>query len=111
MPDSSSDRPEDIRFISGVLLVSRQPERLMEFYRDVPGLPLAEAGMAILSLIGGASRATRTSRSIPLRTTRTTPRAGDARPAATGGCGWQGRSRRPAAASPGRPSAMIATGL
>lgn len=42
MPDSPSIRPENIRFISGVLLVSRQPERLMEFYRDVLGLPLAE---------------------------------------------------------------------
>src|SRR5215510_7624227 len=41
MPDRSSDRPEDTRFISGVL-ASRQPERLMEFYRDVLGFPLAE---------------------------------------------------------------------
>jgi hypothetical protein len=40
MPDSSSDRPEDVRLISGVLLVSRQPERLMAFHHDV--LPLAE---------------------------------------------------------------------
>lgn len=42
MPDSPSNRPEDIRFISGILLVSRQPERLVRFYRDVLGLPLAE---------------------------------------------------------------------
>lgn len=42
MPDGPSNRPEDIRFLSGVLLVSRQPARLLEFYRDVLGLPLAE---------------------------------------------------------------------
>jgi len=41
MPDSPSARPEDVRFMSGVILVSRQPERLAEFYRDVLGLPLA----------------------------------------------------------------------
>jgi len=42
MPDSPSDRPEDIGFISGVILVSRQPERMARFYRDVLGIPLAE---------------------------------------------------------------------
>ena len=42
MPESPPDRPEDIRFISGILLVSRQPGRLVEFYRDVLGLPLSE---------------------------------------------------------------------
>jgi catechol 2,3-dioxygenase-like lactoylglutathione lyase family enzyme len=42
VPDGPSDRPEDIRFLSGVLLVSHQAEQLMEFYRDVLGLPLAE---------------------------------------------------------------------
>lgn len=42
MPDSLPGRPEGLRFISGVILVSRQPERVMEFYRDVLGLPLAE---------------------------------------------------------------------
>ncbi|MGH3295407.1 MAG: VOC family protein [Trebonia sp.] len=42
MPDSPSERPEDLRFISGVILVSRQPERVAQFYRDVLGLPLAE---------------------------------------------------------------------
>ena len=42
MPDSPSGRPEDLRFISGVILVSSQPWRLTAFYRDVLGLPLAE---------------------------------------------------------------------
>jgi catechol 2,3-dioxygenase-like lactoylglutathione lyase family enzyme len=42
MPDNPLQRPEDIEFISGVLLVSRQPERMVEFYRDLLGLPLAE---------------------------------------------------------------------
>ena len=38
-----SVRPaEDLRFISGVILVSSQPWRLTEFYRNVLGLPLAE---------------------------------------------------------------------
>jgi catechol 2,3-dioxygenase-like lactoylglutathione lyase family enzyme len=41
MPDSPG-QPEGLRFISGVILVSRQPERVMAFYRDVLGLPLAE---------------------------------------------------------------------
>jgi catechol 2,3-dioxygenase-like lactoylglutathione lyase family enzyme len=41
MPDSRS-RPEDVGFISGVILVSRQPGRVAGFYRDVLGLPLAE---------------------------------------------------------------------
>ena len=39
MPNSSQ-RPEDVHFISGLILVSRQPERLVGFYRDVLGLPL-----------------------------------------------------------------------
>jgi len=39
MPDSPG-RPEDVQFISGIILVSRQPERLVGFYRDVLGLPL-----------------------------------------------------------------------
>jgi hypothetical protein len=34
MPDSTSDRPEDIQFISGVILVSRQAEQMAQFYRD-----------------------------------------------------------------------------
>ena len=42
MPDGLSQRPEDVRFISGVILVSRQAERVAGFYRDVLGLPLAE---------------------------------------------------------------------
>lgn len=42
MPDGPSERAEDVQFISGVLLVSRQPERMAEFYRDVLGLPLTE---------------------------------------------------------------------
>jgi catechol 2,3-dioxygenase-like lactoylglutathione lyase family enzyme len=42
MPDSPSGRPEDPRFISGVIVVSSQPWRLTVFYRDVLGLPLAE---------------------------------------------------------------------
>ncbi|HEY1643608.1 MAG TPA: VOC family protein [Streptosporangiaceae bacterium] len=33
-------RPEDARFISGIIVVSAQPERLAEFYRDVLGIPL-----------------------------------------------------------------------
>ena len=40
MPGKSSERPEDIRFLSGILVVSSQPERLAAFYRDVLGLPL-----------------------------------------------------------------------
>ena len=39
MPNSPQ-RPEDVGFISGVILVSRQPERMAGFYRDVLGLPL-----------------------------------------------------------------------
>jgi len=42
MPDGPSQRPEDVRFISGVIIVSRQPGRAARFYRDVLGLPLAE---------------------------------------------------------------------
>jgi hypothetical protein len=38
MPDGSKQRPEDVRFISGVILVSRQPERVAGFHRDVLGL-------------------------------------------------------------------------
>jgi catechol 2,3-dioxygenase-like lactoylglutathione lyase family enzyme len=42
MPSGASKRPEDIQFISGLILVSRQPQQLARFYRDVLGLPLAE---------------------------------------------------------------------
>jgi catechol 2,3-dioxygenase-like lactoylglutathione lyase family enzyme len=38
----AAGRPENLRFISGVIVVSRQAERAAEFYRDVLGLPLAE---------------------------------------------------------------------
>ncbi len=41
MTGESRQRPEDVRFLSGVILVSGQPERLAGFYRDVLGLPLA----------------------------------------------------------------------
>jgi catechol 2,3-dioxygenase-like lactoylglutathione lyase family enzyme len=39
---SAAQRPEDLRFLSAVLLVSRQPERMVAFYRDLLGLPLVE---------------------------------------------------------------------
>ena len=42
MPGSSPDRPEDVRFMSGVILVSRQPGQLARFYRETLGIPLAE---------------------------------------------------------------------
>ena len=42
MADNPSGRPEGLRFISGVVLVSRQPGTVTEFYRDVLGLPLLE---------------------------------------------------------------------
>jgi catechol 2,3-dioxygenase-like lactoylglutathione lyase family enzyme len=42
MADDTAQRPEDVRFLSGLILVSEQPERLAGFYRDVLGLPLAE---------------------------------------------------------------------
>jgi catechol 2,3-dioxygenase-like lactoylglutathione lyase family enzyme len=42
MADSPFGRPEGLRFMSGVILVSRQPGRVTEFYRDVLGLPLLE---------------------------------------------------------------------
>jgi catechol 2,3-dioxygenase-like lactoylglutathione lyase family enzyme len=35
-------RPEDLSFLSGVLLVSQDPARLVAFYRDVLGVPLVE---------------------------------------------------------------------
>jgi catechol 2,3-dioxygenase-like lactoylglutathione lyase family enzyme len=34
--------PERIQFLSAILLTSREPARLTEFYRDVLGLPLVE---------------------------------------------------------------------
>ena len=42
MVDSPLRPPESLRFLSGVILVSRQPRQTAEFYRDVLGLPLAE---------------------------------------------------------------------
>ena len=42
MLDGPPQRPEDVQFISGLILVSHQPERAAGFYRDVLGLPLAE---------------------------------------------------------------------
>jgi catechol 2,3-dioxygenase-like lactoylglutathione lyase family enzyme len=42
MEDEGGQRPENVRFLSGVIVVSGQPERLAAFYRDVLGLPLAE---------------------------------------------------------------------
>ena len=42
MTGENARRPEDVGFLSGLILVSEQPERLADFYRDVLGLPLAE---------------------------------------------------------------------
>jgi hypothetical protein len=42
MTDDIARRPEDLRFISGLILVSEQPEELVTFYRDVLGLPLID---------------------------------------------------------------------
>ena len=36
------ERPENLHFVSGVLLMSHQPERLVSFYRDILGVPLEE---------------------------------------------------------------------
>jgi catechol 2,3-dioxygenase-like lactoylglutathione lyase family enzyme len=42
MSGGPAQRPENVGFISGLILVSREPERLVGFYRDVLGVPLAE---------------------------------------------------------------------
>lgn len=42
MSDTAAESPEHLQFISGVILVSPQPERSVRFYRDVLGLPLTE---------------------------------------------------------------------
>ncbi|HEX5201637.1 VOC family protein [Paractinoplanes rhizophilus] len=42
MSETDARRPEDLRFLSGIILVSGDPARLVAFYRDVLGLPLAE---------------------------------------------------------------------
>jgi catechol 2,3-dioxygenase-like lactoylglutathione lyase family enzyme len=35
-------KPEGLRFLSGIILVSAEPSRLVSFYRDVLGVPLVE---------------------------------------------------------------------
>ena len=42
MPGSPSEGPEGVGYISGVIVVSRQPGRLAGFYRNVLGIPLKE---------------------------------------------------------------------
>jgi catechol 2,3-dioxygenase-like lactoylglutathione lyase family enzyme len=42
MSEPTVRRPESLRFLSGIILVSTEPSRLVRFYRDVLGLPLAE---------------------------------------------------------------------
>jgi catechol 2,3-dioxygenase-like lactoylglutathione lyase family enzyme len=42
MSDDAEGRPEGLRFLSGIILVSAEPARLVAFYRDVLGVPLAE---------------------------------------------------------------------
>jgi catechol 2,3-dioxygenase-like lactoylglutathione lyase family enzyme len=37
-----SERPENLRFLSGLIVVSTEPERLVNFYRDLLGVPLVE---------------------------------------------------------------------
>jgi catechol 2,3-dioxygenase-like lactoylglutathione lyase family enzyme len=37
-----SERPENLRFLSGLIVVSTEPERLVHFYRDLLGVPLVE---------------------------------------------------------------------
>ena len=39
--DLTPGRPEALRFLSGIILVSADAARLSEFYRDVLGVPLA----------------------------------------------------------------------
>jgi catechol 2,3-dioxygenase-like lactoylglutathione lyase family enzyme len=40
--EDAERRPDGLRFLSGIILVSAEPERLVGFYRDVLGVPLAE---------------------------------------------------------------------
>jgi catechol 2,3-dioxygenase-like lactoylglutathione lyase family enzyme len=40
--DGGGGRPEALRFLSGIILVSAEPGRLAGFYRDVLGVPLRE---------------------------------------------------------------------
>jgi catechol 2,3-dioxygenase-like lactoylglutathione lyase family enzyme len=42
MSELTGGRPEALRFLSGVVLRSTEPARLVGFYRDVLGVPLAE---------------------------------------------------------------------
>jgi catechol 2,3-dioxygenase-like lactoylglutathione lyase family enzyme len=42
MSETTVQRPEDLRFLSGVILVSAEPSRLVHFYQNILGLPLAE---------------------------------------------------------------------
>ena len=42
MSETGVGRPEGLRFISGIISVSTEPERLVRFYRDLLGLPLAD---------------------------------------------------------------------
>jgi len=42
MSETIPRRPEGLRFLSGIILVSAEPSRLVSFYRDILGLPLAE---------------------------------------------------------------------
>ena len=40
--DLVAERPEDLQFLSGVILVSENPARLASFYREILGLSLQE---------------------------------------------------------------------
>jgi catechol 2,3-dioxygenase-like lactoylglutathione lyase family enzyme len=42
MSETTARRPENLRFLSGVIVVSTEPSRLVRFYRDILGVPLAE---------------------------------------------------------------------
>jgi catechol 2,3-dioxygenase-like lactoylglutathione lyase family enzyme len=42
MSQTSDRRPEDLRFLSGMILVSEDPARLVGFYRDILGVPLVD---------------------------------------------------------------------
>src|SRR5262245_26804885 len=42
MTETAGRRPEDLRFLSGVIIVSTEPSRLVHFYRDILGVPLEE---------------------------------------------------------------------
>jgi catechol 2,3-dioxygenase-like lactoylglutathione lyase family enzyme len=42
MSETTVSRPEGLRFLSGIILVSAEPSRLVAFYREILGLPLIE---------------------------------------------------------------------